>query len=93
MSVELIREHFVQYLGEDVGVHFVSDADPSQVTLYRPDRLQETFVTWAYVALEKHSPDVAWSITKLLVSYEGRHGRAQQSVDITTLGRKNSFIN
>lgn len=93
MSVELTREHFVQYLGEDVGVYFAADNDPSRVTLYRPDRLPETFVIWAFEALEKGAPAVAWTINRLLVSYESRHGRTQRAVDITSTGRKNSLIN
>jgi hypothetical protein len=93
MSVDRIREHFVQYLGQDVGVYFADNDDPSHVTLYRPDRLPDPFVTWAFEALEKSSPSVAWAINRLLVSYESRHGRTQRAVDITSNGRKNSVIN
>ncbi len=59
MSAELIREHFTQHLGVDVGVSFRDPEDPREVILYRPDRLSETFVTWAFVALEKTAPNVA----------------------------------
>jgi hypothetical protein len=43
--------------------------------------------------LEKGAPAVAWTINRLLVSYESRHGGTQRAVDITSTGRKNSLIN
>lgn len=84
MSAELIREHFTQYLGIDVGVSFRDPDDPREVTLYRPDRLPDLFVAWAFEALEKAAPRVAWNIDRLLVSFEGPHGRTQRGVTITS---------
>jgi hypothetical protein len=84
MSAELIKEHFTQYLGVDVGVSFRDADDPREVTLYRPDRLPDLFVAWAFEALEKAAPRVAWNIDRLLVSFEGPHGRTQRGVTITS---------
>lgn len=82
MSAELIKQHFTQYLGVDVGVSVRDPDDPTEVTLYRPDRLPDLFVTWAFEALEKAAPRVAWNIDRLLVSFEGPHGRTQRGVEI-----------
>lgn len=84
MSAEMIREHFTQYLGVDVGVSFRDPHDPREVTLYRPDRLPDLFVAWAFEALEKAAPRVAWNIDRLLVSFEGPHGRTQRGVTLTS---------
>jgi hypothetical protein len=87
MSAEMIREHFTQYLGVDVGVSFRDPDDPREVTLYRPDRLPDLFVTWAFEALEEAAPSVAWNIDRVLVSCDGPHGRAQYGVTISSKGR------
>jgi hypothetical protein len=87
MSAELIREHFTQYLGVDVGVSFRDPDDPREVTLYRPDRLSDLFVTWAFEALEKAAPRVAWNIDRLLVSFDGPGGRTQRGVTIASRAR------
>jgi hypothetical protein len=87
MSAEQIQKHFVRFLGADVGVSFSNPADPREVVLYRPDRLSETFVTWAFEELEKTSPDIAGTIDRLLVSYETRHGRTRRRVDIASSTR------
>lgn len=84
MSAEQIQKHFVGFLGADVGVSFSDPADPREVVLYRPDRLSEEFVTWAFEELEKTAPDVARKIDRLLVSYETRHGRTRRRVDISS---------
>jgi hypothetical protein len=83
MFAEQIQNHFVRFLGADVGVSFSNPADPREVILYRPDRLSEAFVTWAFEELEKTAPDVAKKIDRLLVSYETRLGRSQHGVDIS----------
>ena len=83
MSAELIQEHFTQYLGPDVRVSFRDPGEPREVTLYRPDRLPELFVTWAFEALEKTAPGVAWNIDRLLVAFDGPDGRAQRGVVIS----------
>ncbi|HEY6630947.1 MAG TPA: hypothetical protein VIZ90_05820 [Rhizobiaceae bacterium] len=82
MSAELIREHFTQYLGADVGVSFRDADNPREVTLYRPDRLPDLFVTWAFEALEKAAPRVAWNIDRLLVSFDDVHGVTRRGVAI-----------
>jgi hypothetical protein len=87
MSAELIREHFVHYLGVDVAVSFNDPEDPRDVILYRPDRLSEGFVTWAFEALETTAPGVAWNIDRLLVAYETPLGRTQRGVEIFSHGR------
>lgn len=87
MSVELIREHFRQFLGSDVGVSFSDPENPREVILYRPDRLSDPFVTWAFEQLEKTAPEVAASIDRLLVSYESRLGLTRRGVDVTLSGR------
>lgn len=82
MSSEMIREHFTQYLGADVGVSFRDPDNPAEVTLYRPDRLPDLFVRWAFEALAKAAPRVAWSIDRLLVSFDDTHGRKQRGVAV-----------
>ena len=84
MSAEQIQKHFVRFLGVDVGVSFSDPADPREVVLYRPDRLSERFVTWAFEELEKTAPNVAGKIDRLLVSYESRLGRTQRGVNISS---------
>jgi hypothetical protein len=93
MSAELIREHFTQYLGVDVGVSFVNPDDPREVVLYRPDQLSETFVTWAFEALEKTAPSVAWNIERLLVSYDTRLGRTRRGITIPSTHSKRRSAN
>ena len=87
MSAELIREHFTRHLGVDVGVSFGDPDDPREVILYRPDRLSEAFVTWAFEALQQTAPGVALNIDRLLVSYESRLGRTQRGVTIASNDR------
>ena len=87
MSAEQIQNHFVRFLGVDVGVSFSDPADPREVILYRPDRLSERFVTWAFEELEKTAPNIAAKIDRLLVSYESRLGRTQRGVSIPTHDR------
>ena len=82
MSADFIKKHFVEFLGADVGVSFNDPDDPRHVTLYRPDRLSDPFVTLAYQALEKSSPDAAQKIERLLVSFETRLGRTQRGVPL-----------
>lgn len=89
MSAELIREHFTQYLGVDVGISFRDPDDPREVTLYRPDRLPDLFVNWAFEALENAAPSVAWNIDRLLVLFDGPHGRMQRGVTISSRARSN----
>lgn len=89
MSADLIREHFTQYLGVDVGVSFRDPDDPREVTLYRPDRLPDLFVTWAFEALEKAAPRVAWNIDRLLVSFDDAHGRTRRGVALSHKDRSN----
>lgn len=84
MSAEEIQKHFVRFLGVDVGVSFKDPADPREVVLYRPDRLSETFVTWAFEELEKTAPTIAGKINRLVVSYESPLGRTQRGVHIST---------
>lgn len=93
MSAELIREHFTQYLGTDVGVSFVNPNDPREVVLYRPDQLSAEFVTWAFQALEKAAPSVAWNIERLLVSYDTRLGRTRRGTAISSTGAKRQSAN
>jgi hypothetical protein len=83
MSAEQISTHFVRFLGGDVGVSFSDPNDPSEVILYRPDRLSESFVQWAFDALEDAAPDAAAKIDRLLVSYETRLGRTQRGVSLS----------
>ena len=81
MSAETIRNHFVNFLGVDVGVSF-NDADClNQLILYRPDRLSDPFVRQAYASFEKTNPDIARNIKRLIVSFETRNGRTQRRVD------------
>ncbi|BCG97734.1 hypothetical protein [Mesorhizobium sp. 131-2-1] len=87
MSAEQIQKHFVRFLGVDVGVSFKDPADPREVVLYRPDRLSETFVTWAFEELEKTAPNIAGKIDRLLVSYESPLGRTQRGVNISANDR------
>ena len=87
MSAEQIQKHFVRFLGEDVGVSFSDPANPREVVLYRPDRLSEAFVTWAFEELEKTAPNIARKIDRLLVSYESRLGRTQRGVNISSNNR------
>jgi hypothetical protein len=82
MSAELIRQHFLQFLGADVGVSFADPENPREVILYRPDRLSDAFVTAALEDLGKTAPDVAGAIDRLLVSYESRHGRIHRGIHI-----------
>lgn len=82
MSAEIIREHFTQYLGADVGVSFRDPDNPAEVTLYRPDRLPDLFVKWAFEALAKAAPRVAWNIDRLLVTFDDPHGRKQRGVAV-----------
>jgi hypothetical protein len=86
MSAELIRQHFLQFLGADVGVSFADPANPREVILYRPDRLSDAFVTAALEDLGRTAPDVAGAIDRLLVSYESRHGRMHRGIHIPTPG-------
>jgi hypothetical protein len=81
MSAETIRDHFVKFLGVDVGVSFVDADHTSQVILYRPDRLSDAFVRQAYASFEKTNPDIAQNIKRLIVSFETRSGRTQRRVD------------
>jgi hypothetical protein len=87
MSAELIRKHFVRLLGVDVGVSFSDPEDPREVILYRPDRLSETFVTWAFEELKNTAPSIASKIDRLLVSYESPLGRTQRGVNILSSDR------
>jgi hypothetical protein len=82
VSAELIRKHFVQFLGTDVGVSFKDAQEPREVVLYRPDRLSDAFVQWAFEALENAVPDAAARIDRLVVSYETRLGRTQRGVSL-----------
>lgn len=82
MSAEIIRRHFVQFLGADVGVSFFDADDPRHVVLYRPDRLPDSFVVAAFEALDRTSPKIARSIERLLVSFDTRLGRTQRRVDL-----------
>jgi hypothetical protein len=82
MSANLIRDHFARFLGADVRVSFLDSEEPFQVFLYRPDKLSEAFVIRAFEALETAEPKVAYRIARLLVSYDGRFGRAQYSVRV-----------
>ncbi|MEI8715466.1 hypothetical protein EN925_26610 [Mesorhizobium sp. M7A.F.Ca.US.006.04.2.1] len=84
MSAEQIQKHFIRFLGSDVGVSFSNPLDPREVILYRPDKLSETFVTWAFEELKKTTPDVARKIDRLLVSYETRHGRTRRGINISS---------
>ena len=59
MSSETIRDHFVKFLGVDVGVSFIDADCPNQVILYRPDRLSDGFVRQAYESFEKTNPNIA----------------------------------
>nr|WP_155249104.1 hypothetical protein [Mesorhizobium loti] len=87
MSAEQIQRHFVRFLGVDVGVSFSDPADPREVILYRPDRLSEKFVTWAFEELENTAPNIAAKIDRLLVSYESRLGRTQRGLSIPSRDR------
>lgn len=82
MSAETIRDHFVKFLGADIGVSFVDAKCPSQVILFRPDRLSDRFVREAYVSFRKTNPEVAQLIERLIVSFETHNGRTQRGVDI-----------
>jgi hypothetical protein len=82
MSAELIRKHFAQFLGSDVGVSFSDPSNPREVILYRPDRLSDPFVTWAFEQLAKSAPDIASNIDQLLVTYESRLGPTQRGVNV-----------
>jgi hypothetical protein len=84
MSAEQIQKHFVRFLGADVGVSFGNPENPREVVLYRPDRLSEKFVTWAFEELEKTAPNLAGKIDRLLVSYESRLGRTQRGINISS---------
>jgi len=98
MSAEQIQKHFVRFLGVDVGVTFSDPNDPRVVILYRPDRLSDSFVVWAFQELEKTTPNIALKIDRLLVSYESRIGRTRRRVNIPlnkgprqTLGTESSL--
>ncbi|MGE0280342.1 MAG: hypothetical protein AB7P20_06985 [Rhizobiaceae bacterium] len=82
MSAEIIRDHFVGFLGIDVAVKFDEPSNPRHVVLYRPDRLPDGFVTQAYEALATTSPDIAGQIERLLVSFETRLGRRLRRVPL-----------
>ena len=84
MSAELIRTHFLRFLGCDVGVSFVNPENPHDVILYRPDRLPDEFVTQAFEAFKAREPSIARNIDRLLVSYDGPFGRLQCRVTIAT---------
>jgi hypothetical protein len=86
MSAETIKDHFVKFLGADVGVSFVDADRPSQVILYRPDRLSDGFVRLAYEAFKKSVPSLASDIERIAVAFETRDGRAQRGVDIRGQG-------
>jgi hypothetical protein len=90
MSTKMIGEHFVKFLGEDVGVSFSDPKNSLVVTLYHPDKLPETFVQWAFEELEKVAPEAAAGIDRVVVSYETRLGRTQRGV---TLSRVNHLSN
>lgn len=82
MAAEGIKRHFVQFLGEDVGVSFDDPDDPRDVILYRPDRLSDAFVSLAFGALQTSQPKLAARIGRLMVSFEEPWGRAQRGVDL-----------
>lgn len=82
MSADIIRNHFVQFLGADVGVSFSDPENPRHVVLYRPDRLSDSFVVAAFEALDRTSPNIARSIDRLLVSFDTRLGRTQRRVEL-----------
>ena len=84
MSAELIRSHFLRFLGCDVGVSFVNPENPHDVILYRPDRLPDEFVTQAFEAFKAREPSIARNIDRLLVSYDGPFGRLQCRVTIAS---------
>ncbi|HEV7251968.1 MAG TPA: hypothetical protein VGN97_02555 [Mesorhizobium sp.] len=82
MAAEDIKRHFVQFLGEDVGVSFDNPDDPRDVILYRPDRLSDEFASLAFGALQGSRPALAARIDRLLVSFEEPWGRTQRGIDI-----------
>ena len=48
MYADQIKEHFVRFLGSDVGVSFKDPDTPNEVILYRHDRLPDKFVLLAF---------------------------------------------
>jgi hypothetical protein len=84
MSAEQIRTHFVRSLGPDVGVSFSNPDNPCEVVLYRPDRLSEPLVRWAFERLQMSAPAAAKQIERLIVSYETRLGRTRRSINIVS---------
>ena len=83
MYADEIRQHFVRFFGSDVGVSFKNPETPSEVVLYRPDRLSDKFVLLGFAELQKSAPRVARKIDKLIVSYESRLGRTQRGIDLS----------
>ena len=59
MYAEQIKEHFVRFLGSDVGVSFKDPGAPNEVILYRHDRLPDKFVLLAFRELQRTAPRVA----------------------------------
>ena len=87
MSAEQICKHFKHFIGVDVAISFGDPANPCEVILYRPDRLSEGFVIWAFQELQKTAPDVAGKIDRLLVSYETPLGRTQRGINFALVER------
>ena len=88
MYADQIKEHFVRFLGSDVGVSFKDPDPPNEVILYRHDRLPDKFVLLAFQELQRTAPRVAAKIDKLIVSYESSLGRTQRGVDLAITDRE-----
>ena len=93
MYAEEITKHFVRFLGSNVGVSLKETGNLVEVTLYRPDRVSDTFVLLAFEQLKSSSPRIAGRIDKLIVSYEGPLGGAQHGVDISFIDRSRRLPN
>lgn len=83
MPTDLIRKHFVEFLGRDVGVSITDHDNPRDVVLYRPDRLSDPFVMEAFEALRRIAPSAAEKVGRLLIAFDTRSGRTQRGVDLT----------
>ena len=82
MSTEAIKDHFSRYLGADVAVTFSEPDDVRSVVLFRPDRLSDSFVSQAFEALARNTPELAVQIERLAVSFDTRLGRTRRRVPL-----------
>ena len=71
MSAETIRDHFVKFLGVDVGVSFIDADRPSQVILYRPGQAFRSDLSDRLMRrLKRRTRSIASDIERVVVSFE-----------------------